>query len=135
MGHSWGAGLAALYSIKYPDRVKEMILVGPMEVRTDPYTEQFLSGMTGWMDDKTQKRFSELAALQETAKDVKWCSEFFSLLFRGYFSDPSKIKQMRGDFCSDPPEALLNGHRIKPLVTKELIQDLTTAFRTLSKRP
>lgn len=120
LGHSWGTGLAALYAIKYPERIKEMLLVGPMEVRSNPYTEQFLSNMTSWMDEVTHKRFSELIVLKNKAEDVTWCNEFFTMLFRSYFSDPAKMNKMKGDICADPPEGILNGQKIEPLLIEEL---------------
>jgi len=120
LGHSWGSGLAALYAIKYPAHVNEMLLVAPMEVRSVPYTKQFLDKQFSWMDKNTQRRFSELLAIQDKDKGQDWCREFFSLLLHGYFSDSSKMNQMHGDICDDPQEALLNGSRVEALVTQEL---------------
>ncbi len=45
VGHSWGTGLAALYTHTYPDRVNRLLLVGPMPVRRKPHFEQFLSNL------------------------------------------------------------------------------------------
>src|SRR5215510_4600090 len=41
LGHSWGAGLAALYAIAHPDRVERLLLVGPMPPRAEPYMNAF----------------------------------------------------------------------------------------------
>src|SRR5262245_56956170 len=35
LGHSWGAGLAALYAIAHPDRVERLLLVDPMPPRAE----------------------------------------------------------------------------------------------------
>jgi pimeloyl-ACP methyl ester carboxylesterase len=32
LGHSWGAAMAALYAVKYPERTRALILAHPMEV-------------------------------------------------------------------------------------------------------
>ncbi|MBA4156557.1 MAG: alpha/beta fold hydrolase [Gemmatimonadetes bacterium] len=45
VGHSWGTGLAALYTHTYPDRVNRLLLVGPMPVRRKPHFEQFVSNL------------------------------------------------------------------------------------------
>src|SRR5262245_34976543 len=36
LGHSWGAGLAALYAIAHPDRIERLLLVDPMPPRAEP---------------------------------------------------------------------------------------------------
>jgi pimeloyl-ACP methyl ester carboxylesterase len=39
LGHSWGAGLASQYALRFQDRVSRMLLVGPIPLRRTPYGE------------------------------------------------------------------------------------------------
>ena len=41
VGHSWGAGVAALYAMRYPDRVSRIVLVGPMALRRSELDRSF----------------------------------------------------------------------------------------------
>ncbi len=47
LGHSWGAALASLYAITYPDRVRALVLAHPLEISTafcDPGDDALCGG-------------------------------------------------------------------------------------------
>jgi len=115
LGHSWGAGLAALYATQHPQRVSRLVLVGPMMIRNTPYTEEFSRNLTGWMDEATlaefENRAQAMAAIEDGADPRGACQEFWEIFARGYFGDPhdtTALDRMRGDLCAGPEEALRN---------------------------
>ena len=113
LGHSWGAALAAFYARAHPDRVARLILVDPVPARRTPWMQQFGRNLRGWMDSATAARFAELAQARREASDpVAACQAYWAVFIHGYFSDPRDATlpaRMRGDVCSDPPEAIRNG--------------------------
>jgi proline iminopeptidase len=112
LGHSWGAGLAALYARAHPDRTARLVLVDPIPLRATPWMQQFGRNLRAWMDSATAARFAEVAAARRDASDpVTACRAYWAVFIHGYFSDPrdpTLPARMRGDVCSDPPEAIRN---------------------------
>jgi len=114
LGHSWGAGLAARYALKYPDQLSGMILVGAMAPRYEPHWDKFRRNRSAWMDDEVRSRGTELVAERNAATDPaeyqRLCRKVAKISFAGMFHDPhdpENFKRMQGDYCSPAlsPEA------------------------------
>jgi proline iminopeptidase len=108
LGHSWGAGLAALYAIRYPERVERMLLVGAM-----PPTRRGLVGAFSALgtkrDSAGQRRLRETrAAWRADPGNAAACRAYYVEWFQPFFADPAMLGRTRGDFCAGTPEALRN---------------------------
>jgi proline iminopeptidase len=109
LGHSWGAGLAAHYAVRYPSHVRRLLLVSPMPVRRMPHMVQVGINLREWMDDRTRNEVESLAAARENAADpVAACRAYWAIFIRGYLADRNNVPAFRGDVCDDPPEAVNN---------------------------
>jgi proline iminopeptidase len=107
LGHSWGAGLAARYALKYPDHLSGVILVGAMAPRYEPHWARFRQNRSAWMDDEIRSRHLERVAERNAATDPaeyqRLCREVARVSFAGMFHDPhdpENFNRMRGDYCS-----------------------------------
>jgi proline iminopeptidase len=120
VGHSWGAGLAALYVLEHPRAVDNLVLIAPMEVRSTPYTAQFLEERDRRLGSQARERLTELSAAFAQEHDASVCHEYYDLAMREYFSDPAKFSMLRGDFCADSPEALFNASIVESAVLEAL---------------
>lgn len=113
LGHSWGAVLAAHYARAYPQHVEKLVMVSPGAVRRTPYEDQLFTRAIAWMDDVELAELETLTDMfQAGAGDIRaTCRAFFGLYMRGGFhdpTDPAVRRNMRGDFCTAPEEALRN---------------------------
>jgi proline iminopeptidase len=121
LGHSWGAGLAIEYALRYPQRVERVVLVSAMAPRRTPYYEQADTNIMRWMDERARSEFSALsAAMANPTTSTETCRRFFALLGRGYYAEPSRMKLSRGDSCGDPPGAIQAGDRTSTVVFESL---------------
>jgi proline iminopeptidase len=124
LGHSWGATLGARYALAHPERVSKLVLASPSPIRRVPYRDQLMATVMGWMDSTTRAEVVRRDLARDTASDLPTaCRAFWALFIRGYFSDPldtATIARMRGDFCTAPPDAMLNSFVAGPLTSQSL---------------
>jgi proline-specific peptidase len=108
-GHSWGAGLVALYVAAHPANVRRAILGSSIPPRRTPYMAQFSTRLTAWADSATKATMATLNRAQRTAADpVAACRAYWRLFIVGYYADTSAIRRMRSDVCDNPPASLAN---------------------------
>ena len=89
LGHSWGGGLAVLYAARYPDEVRQLILVGPMAPRKHPYTDQFLANMTARQDSAEKAHMALLDSMWVAAPgQYSLCREGMRLFLRSVAATP-----------------------------------------------
>jgi proline iminopeptidase len=123
LGHSWGAGLAALYAMAHPDRVDRIILADAIPPRR--------SGLTGYgaelrsrLTEQERTRVDDADAARRSAKTpeehVAACRSFWGVFARAYFSDPDAAARDRGDLCASSGEALANGLAVNESVMSRL---------------
>lgn len=108
LGHSWGAGVAALYAMRYPARVGRLVILGGIPLREELLTAGF--GQMQASRDSSELREMEALFEQRLAnpEDAEACRAYYVLWFRPFFGDSSAADRSRGDFCSGSREALRN---------------------------
>lgn len=108
LGHSWGAAVAALYAMQYPDRVDRLLLVGGLPLRQEPLSTGF-ERMQANRDSSEIRQMEELfeARLADPG-DVEACRAYYVLWFRPFFGNPGAADRSRGDFCAGTVEARRN---------------------------
>jgi proline iminopeptidase len=111
LGHSWGAGLAALYAIAHPDRIERMLLVDPMPPRAEPYMTAFSQTLQSRFTDGDRAAMAEAGARRQKAADADApdaCRAYYAVFIKGYLHSPATAARMRGDLCAAPAAALRN---------------------------
>lgn len=112
LAHSWGAAPAALYAMQYPERVRRMILVGPIPAEKSELTSAF-KALAAARDSATLQRMRELARiLAATPDDVAACREYYKLWFAPFFGDGNAASRMKGDVCAGSSASLKNRQNI-----------------------
>jgi proline iminopeptidase len=111
LGHSWGAGLAALYAIAHPDRIERLLLVGPMPPRAEPYMTAFSQTLQSRFTDADRAAMAEASARRQKAADADAqdaCRAYYAVFIKGYLHRPAAAARIRGDLCAAPAAALRN---------------------------
>lgn len=108
LGHSWGAGVAALYAALYPERIGRLLIVGAIPARREELVEAFRALDAG-RDSVTRRRMQEWREVRiANPSDAAACSAYYVLWFTPFFGDPATADRSKGDFCAGTPEALRN---------------------------
>lgn len=105
IGHSWGAMLAAMYTAKYADKVKRLLLLSPGPPTWKQFDERFAAFLK--IDSGGQAKVAKLRLQLLTSENpVAVCTEIHSTNEKLYFADHSLIKKKKGDYCMVTPEAI-----------------------------
>lgn len=108
LGHSWGAGLAALYAIRYPDRAGRLIIVGGIPLQQHLLVRAF-EQLDASRDSTERRRMREwYEARLANPGDAEACRAYYTLWFRPFFVDTAAARRSRGDFCAGTQEARRN---------------------------
>jgi proline iminopeptidase len=103
-GHSWGGGLAVLYAGRYPERVRRMILVGPVPPRPEPYLGQYVARAAERHDSAETARQSAFDSLQLVAPNpYPPCRASNRIFLRGVAATPAMAARIKGDLCAGTP--------------------------------
>lgn len=109
LGHSWGAGVAALYATRYPDQVDRLVIVSGLPLHREPLVTGFRA-MQANRDSSEISRMEDLyAALLADPDNAAACRNYYAIWFRPFFGVPGAAAETRGDFCAAPGEARANG--------------------------
>lgn len=108
LGHSWGAGVAALYAQEYPDRLARLLIVGGVPLRQDLLAAGFETMQANRPEDEVARMAELFEARLADPGDVAACRAYYVLWFRPFFTDPAALEQSQGDFCAGTPESLRN---------------------------
>jgi proline iminopeptidase len=122
-GHSWGAGLAALYAIAHPDRVERLVLVDALPPRATPYLSQFQTALQSRFSQADEAALAAARDRRAKATDADTqdaCRAYYLVFGRAYLADPTSISRVRGDFCAGPPPALRNSANVNRSVLGSL---------------
>ena len=109
IGHSWGAGVAALYAMRHPDRVSRMVLIGPMPLRRSELDRSFDVIRASRPPEEREQLLAARDAVRADPGNADACRAFYAIWFRPFFADPAELTKSRGEFCAGSPEALRNG--------------------------
>jgi proline iminopeptidase len=108
LAHSWGAGVAALYAGRHPERVGRLLIVDGIPVTRALQAKGF-QRLDARRDTATQRRLQELRASRlANASDPAACRAYYDLWFLATYGDSAAAHRSRGDFCAGTPEALAN---------------------------
>jgi proline iminopeptidase len=108
LGHSWGAGVAALYAARHPERIGRLLVVGPIPARRAELMEAFRALDAG-RDSVTRRRMQEWRQLRlANPGDAAACRTYYVLWFTPFFGDPAAAGRSKGDFCAGTPESRRN---------------------------
>ncbi len=100
LGHSWGAGVAALYAARHPERVQRLIVVGGIPLRRSELTETFRNIAAGRGEaERTQLKQASEAWIAD-AGSATACRAFYDLWYRPFYGDPAARGRSQGDFCA-----------------------------------
>jgi len=104
LGHSWGGGLALLYTMRYPDRVRRMVLVGSLGLRGTPYLPQWFGTQAARRDSAANRRLLVVDSLMAIAPaSLELCREWFRLRRPGILASPQNVARIKGDYCNGAP--------------------------------
>ncbi|HYF38315.1 MAG TPA: alpha/beta fold hydrolase [Gemmatimonadales bacterium] len=108
LGHSWGAGVAALYSARYPDRISRLLIVDGIPLRRQELVSasQNLSARRDSASRAQMEKWME--ARRADPGDARACRAYYVIWFAPFFPDTTALRRSRGDFCAGTPESRRN---------------------------
>jgi proline iminopeptidase len=108
LGHSWGAAVAALYALRFPTHVGQLIIVGGVPTTKQQLVADFERLQAG-RDSVTNRKMREwMAARLANPGDAEACRAYYVLWFRPFLADSSDLSRSKGDFCAGSPDSRRN---------------------------
>jgi len=108
LGHSWGSAVVALYAIRYPEHLSQIIIVGALPLQQYQLTEAFKQ-LEAKRDSSTLKRMNELRATRlADPGNSEVCSAYYTLWFEPFFGNHNRANRSKGDFCAGTLESRRN---------------------------
>jgi len=108
LGHSWGAGVAALYAARFPAKVGRLLIVDGVPLRLAELTAGF-EQMDRARDSTERAQMQQwMDARRAHSEDPAACHAYYVLWFRPFFEDPTAMRRSRGDFCAGTPASRRN---------------------------
>jgi len=108
LGHSWGAGVAALYAMRFPQHVGRMILVDAIPLRGAALQQAFARIHDGGDDAWRLQLRERSAAWRADPGNASACRAYYDTWFTPFFVDPAAMRRSRGDFCAGGAGSLRN---------------------------
>jgi proline iminopeptidase len=106
LGHSWGAAVAVLYALRFPDHVGQLIIVAGVPTTKRQLLADF-ERLEARRDSVTNRQMRQwMAARIADPGDAEACHAYYTLWFRPFFADSSDLSRTKGDFCAGSPESL-----------------------------
>ncbi len=131
IAHSWGGLIATLYAARYPERVRRLVLVGPMAPSAELRLEEELA-------QRERLRPQDLEAMEEVratpafqAQSPEGIEAMLRARFRSEFGDPSLADSL--DFHIED-DYLLRSERFGALFPELERYDVTGALQAITAR-
>jgi proline iminopeptidase len=108
LGHSWGAGLAALYASRHPDRLARLVILGGIPLRhveRDQAIERLHAGRDAL---ERERLLARRAAWADDRGDASLCRAYYEVWYLPFLADSTALRRSQGDFCAGGAEALRN---------------------------
>ena len=119
VGHSWGCLLATLYTSKYPDHVKKLLLLSPAPPTRQLFQQRFTSFAK--KDSVGQSRLAQLRLQLDTTHHPGFiCRQIFDINDKFYYAHPKNIRRKRGDYCNFPDDVF----RKQAITARRTLQSL-----------
>jgi proline iminopeptidase len=136
LGHSWGATVAALYALRFPNHVGQLIIVGGVPTTKAQLVADFERLQAGRDSVTTRKMREWMAARLANPGDAEACRAYYVLWFRPFLADSSDLSRSKGDFCAGSPESRRNKIAGVDRYTAASLGDWDwrTALRTVTAR-
>lgn len=108
LGHSWGAGVAALYATRFPQHVGRLIVVNGVPIRGAELERTFAdlrnSADKDWLTELRQRSL----AWRSDPGNAAACRAFYTTWFKPFFVDAAALSRSKGDFCAGGADSLIN---------------------------
>lgn len=108
LGHSWGAGIVALYAQEHPERLGRLLIVAGIPLTRAGLTQAFGKLAAGRDTSETRRMEEAMAARVANPADAAACHAYYALWFRPFFADSASMRRSKGDFCAGSPESRRN---------------------------
>ena len=108
LGHSWGAGVVALYAQRYPERIGRVLLVGAMPLTQGALVKAFGAMAAARDSASTARMAAAYAAREADPGSYGPCRDYYVIWFTPFFGDPAAMQRSKGDFCDGTPESRRN---------------------------
>jgi proline iminopeptidase len=140
VAHSYGPLLAATYALAHPDRVRRMVLLGPVPPRRGDFWARFGKTMSGRMDSTARAHLADANRRlgdpnADSAAIRQACRDYWAAALRPRLANPdASIGMLRSDLCASDPR----GIRYGLLTTNRVVMasygdwDLREKLRTLA---
>lgn len=117
IGHSWGAGLAMFYGIKYPDNLNKLILLGCGGASTEYFDEYFenIQKNTSAEDALAMKKIEQSQAFKD--KKPQAFEQYYRIAVKPFFYDKSLSDRMNFAHSKNTIE---NQRAVAGLIMKDL---------------
>lgn len=103
VGHSYLGLMAALYAMRYPERVSRLVMIGPAEpLQGKPYPPQLCNHDQVFRD--TMTRLGAFQAESASLTPAELCRKFWSILTPLYVFNPAHVDRIHWSRCDDTNE-------------------------------
>lgn len=107
-GHSWGAGIAALYALRFPEQIERLILVDAVPLTRAGFDRRFARILAGGTDEWRERLQQRSAARRDDPGSATACRAYYETWFTPFFADPAAMRRSKGDFCAGTPQSRAN---------------------------
>lgn len=108
LGHSWGAGVAALYATRFPQHIGRLIIVGGVPIRGAELQRTFANLRNSTDQDWLTELRQRSAVWHNDPGNAQSCRAFYTTWFKPFFVDAVALSRSKGDFCAGGADSLIN---------------------------
>jgi len=137
VAHSYGPMLAASYAIAHPERVRRLVLMGPVPPRRGDFWKRFAQNVGSRMDSTQRARLAAASRLlADTAADTKHaCRDYWAMAMIPRLAEPARtLPLIKSDLCAAPLAGIRYGLTTTNRVVMGSIGDWDLRF-ALAKLP